>query len=98
MTHLLAKQSRLLMVSYRSCLNAVAQRNTSREKTQQLSDEKWLEEWDTLAAVNCGKQDMILSVFLNESDVISTAQLFFTFEKSAEFQVTKQLVSIKSLE
>ena len=52
-----------------------------QRKDQQLSDEKLLEEWDTLAAVNCGKQDMILSVF-NESDVISTAQLFFTFEKS----------------
>lgn len=53
-----------------------------QRKDQQLSDEKLLEEWETLAAVNCGKQDMILSVFLNESDVISTAQLFFTFEKS----------------
>lgn len=53
-----------------------------QRKDQQLSDEKLLEEWDTLAAANCGKQDMILSVFLNESDFISTAQLFFTFEKS----------------
>lgn len=68
------------MVSYISCLNAVAQRNTSREKTDSFLM-SYLKSATHCQQLTVGN-DMILSVFLNESDVISTAQLFFTFEKS----------------